>query len=74
MGIFLKLIGGNKNLTRDSKMRLVELSKSPRLFNYIINRVMFSALNKFSNAILIILLLESQMIPKFTLNDVIMTP
>lgn len=74
MGIFLKLIGGNKNLTRDSKMRLVELSKSPRLFNYIINGVMFSALNKFSNAILIIPLLESQMIPEFTLNDVIMTP
>ena len=74
MGIFLKLIGGNKNLTRGSKMRLNELSKSPRLLNYIINGVMFSALNKFSNAILIIPLLENQMIPKFTLNDVIMTP
>ena len=41
------------------------------LFNYIINGVMFSALNTFSNDTLINSSLENHFIPKFTIPDVI---
>lgn len=63
-----KLIEGNRNWTRGSRMRLVALKVShlSTFFNYIINGVLFLVLNTFSDTTFILSLLKSNLIPKRT--------
>ena len=68
-----KLIAGNSNWNLRSKVRLLfslKISRLSKFFNFIINKVMFSTENTFSNGLLVILLLENRLTPNFKFCDV----